>query len=68
MRAELEHMLAKAEDKLRVAQLLLDEGAWDDCASRAYCAAFHAVSALHLSQGNAFSSHSQVSGNSTRTS
>jgi uncharacterized protein (UPF0332 family) len=55
-------MLAKAEDKLKVARVLLHEGAWDDCASRAYYAAFHAVSALHLSQGNAFSSHSQVIG------
>jgi uncharacterized protein (UPF0332 family) len=55
-------LLAKAGEKLRVAELLLGVNAWDDAASRAYYAAFHAVSALHLERGNAFSSHAQAIG------
>ena len=55
-------MLARASDKLRVARLLLEGEAWSDAASRAYYAAFHAVSALHLAHGKTFSTHSQLIG------
>jgi len=40
---------------------VLTEGLPDDAASRAYYAAFHAMSALHLADGNAFSIHAQLS-------
>jgi len=55
-------LLATAAAKLRAADLLIAEGLPDDAASRAYYAAFHAVSALHLAEGNAFSSHAQLIG------
>lgn len=55
-------MLARAAEKLKVAELLLENRAWDDAASRAYYAAFHAVSALLLSRGKTFSKHAQVLG------
>jgi len=59
---ECDALLAAADAKLRAADLLLTEGLPDDAASRAYYAAFHAVSALHLADGNAFSSHAQLIG------
>jgi uncharacterized protein (UPF0332 family) len=59
---ECDALLAAADTKLRAAELLLTEGLPDDAASRAYYAAFHAVSALHLADGNAFSSHAQLIG------
>lgn len=62
MSGEISAILAKAEDKLRIAEVLLREAAWDDAVSRAYYAAFHAVSALHLSHGNSYSSHAQTIG------
>lgn len=62
MTPECDALLSAAEAKLRAADLLLAEELPDDAASRAYYAAFHAVSALHLAQGNAFSSHAQVIG------
>ena len=60
MTPECDALLAAADAKLRAADLLLTEGLPDDAASRAYYAAFHAVSALHLADGNAFSSHAQL--------
>ncbi len=62
MTPECDILLAAADVKLRAADLLLTEGLPDDAASRAYYAAFHAVSALHLADGNAFSSHAQLIG------
>lgn len=62
MTPECDALLAAADAKLRAADLLLTEGLPDDAASRAYYAAFHAVSALHLADGNAFSSHAQLIG------
>jgi len=44
-------LLAAAAAKLRAADLLIAERLPDDAASRAYYAAFHAVSALHLAEG-----------------
>lgn len=55
-------MLARAAKKLKVAELLLDNGAWDDAASRAYYTAFHGISALLLSRGKTFSRHAQLIG------
>jgi len=62
VRLQIDAVLHKAAEKLRVAEMLAANGAWDDAASRAYYAAFHAISALHLSQGNTFSSHAQSIG------
>lgn len=55
-------LLAQAEEKLRAATLLLHGHAWGDASSRAYYAAFHAVSAALLSRGETYSSHAQVLG------
>ncbi len=62
MKDEVQAMLALAEEKLRAAGLLLEGRAWADAASRAYYAAFHSVSAVLLSKGQAYSSHAQVLG------
>ncbi|MBK1707424.1 MULTISPECIES: HEPN domain-containing protein [Halochromatium] len=62
MTPHIESVLRKAVEKLRVAEMLVANGAWDDAVSRAYYAAFHAISALHLSQGQTFSSHAQSIG------
>lgn len=62
MKEEIQSILDKAAAKLRAAQVLLDLAAWDDAASRAYYATFHAISALHLSRNNTFSSHAQLIG------
>jgi uncharacterized protein (UPF0332 family) len=62
VKEEIKAVLAQAEEKLRVARLLLDGHAWGDASSRAYYAAFHAVSALLLSRGETYSSHAQVIG------
>ena len=44
--AILKAMLDKARQKLAAAQRAFDAGDWDDASSRAYYAAFHAVSAV----------------------
>jgi uncharacterized protein (UPF0332 family) len=62
VRDELKAVLAIAEEKLRAAQLLIAGKAWGDASSRAYYAAFHAVSAALLSRGETYSSHAQVLG------
>jgi len=55
-------LLAHARAKLDAARVLLEARAPGDAASRAYYAAFHAVSAALLARGQAFSSHAQVLG------
>ena len=50
----------RAIDALRDAQVLLANGGFDGEASRAYYAAFHAVTALFAMEGRAFSKHSAV--------
>lgn len=55
-------MLARAADKLTVAEILLSNSAWDDAASRAYYAAFHSITALLFSRGQSYSSHAQLLG------
>lgn len=62
MKGELRALLARADEKLRAARLLLQGGAWGDAASRAYYAAFHAVSAVLLSKGESYSTHAKVLG------
>ncbi len=55
-------MLKKAHSKLTTARSNLAQGYFDDAASRAYYAAFHAISAVLLTKGLHFSSHAQVIG------
>lgn len=55
-------LLRHAEEKLRAARVLLEADAPGDAASRAYYAAFHAVTAALLSLGQAYSSHGQTLG------
>ena len=62
MSPELTALLALADEKLRAAGLLIAGGAWGDASSRAYYAAFHAVSAALLSRGETYSRHGQVLG------
>lgn len=60
-------LLTQAEEKLRAASWLLQGRAWGDASSRAYYAAFHAVSAALLSKGETYSSHAQVLGRFNKT-
>ena len=56
-------MLQKAGEKLTTAEIDFRNERYDDSISRAYYAVFHAVSAVLLSKGFHFSTHSQVIGN-----
>lgn len=58
----LSAMLAKADEKLAAARRDFKDGFFGEVSSRAYYAAFHAVSAVLASQGLTFSSHAQVIG------
>jgi uncharacterized protein (UPF0332 family) len=62
VRDELAALLALSDEKLRAAQLLVAGGAWGDASSRAYYAAFHAVSAALLSRDETYSRHGQILG------
>jgi uncharacterized protein (UPF0332 family) len=62
MTPESQALLAAANAKLKAAELLRKEGLTGDAASRAYYAVFHAISAVHLANGNTFSSHAQLIG------
>lgn len=53
-------LLAKAEQSVAAASLLLDDDYVDFAASRAYYAMFYAVEALLLSKEMSFSKHSAV--------
>ncbi len=55
-------MLSKACEKLKTARIDLDNERYDDSVSRSYYAVFHAISAVLLSKGLHFSSHSQTIG------
>ncbi|MEM9485857.1 MAG: HEPN domain-containing protein [Cyanobacteria bacterium P01_F01_bin.116] len=57
---EIQVNLDRAESSLQAAQLLIGTDFLDDAASRAYYAAFHAASALLLSENLSFNSHSGV--------
>jgi uncharacterized protein (UPF0332 family) len=56
----LRAMLKKAQQKLAAARKDMESGFFGDACSRAYYAAFHAVSAVPANNGLAFSSHSQT--------
>ena len=55
-------MLAKAQDKLSSARIMLENGRFDDTVSRSYYAVFHAISAALFSKSLSYSSHAQVIG------
>ncbi|WP_448572844.1 HEPN domain-containing protein [Trichothermofontia sp.] len=57
---EIQAKLERAEASLQAARLLLASELLDDSASRAYYTVFHAASALLLSRGLNFNSHSGV--------
>ncbi len=57
---EVQANLNRANSSLQSARILLTSGFADDAASRAYYAAFHAASALLLSQDLEFGSHTGV--------
>ena len=64
---EVAALLAHARAKLEAARILLAARAPGDAASRAYYAASHAVSAVLVARGQAYSSHAQVLGAFNRT-
>lgn len=53
----VEGYMAKAKEKLRVAQTLLKNGDHEDAVSRAYYAAFHAAQAALLTEGLSAGTH-----------
>jgi uncharacterized protein (UPF0332 family) len=55
-------MLRKEDRKLAAAERLLETGDWEDASSRAYYAAFHAISAVLWKDGKSFTSHAQTLG------
>ena len=55
-------MMAQAKRKLAAARRELKAGFADEAVSRAYYAAYHAISAVLASPGCAFSSHAQTLG------
>lgn len=59
---ELRAIIGKATSKLMSARENYAAGFMDDASSRAYYAAFHAVSAVLFADGKAFSSHKQTLG------
>jgi len=58
----LQAMFNKSLVKIASARIDLKEGLFDDAASRAYYAAFHAISAVLAQRGRTFSSHGQLLG------
>ncbi|MGC9778420.1 MAG: HEPN domain-containing protein [Candidatus Heimdallarchaeota archaeon] len=52
-----EEQIAQAEEKLRVAELLLKEGFYNDAVSRAYYCIFFAASALLSTKGISIKTH-----------
>jgi hypothetical protein len=60
--AAIRQMLRKARQKLAAATRALEAEDWDDASSRAYYAAFHAISAVLWKRGLTYSSHGQTLG------
>lgn len=58
----LQSLIAKARRKLANAKDNLTLASWEDASSRAYYAAFHAISAVLLERDLTFSSHGQTLG------
>lgn len=54
--------LRKAKEKMKTARIDYDFQRYEDSISRAYYAVFHAISAVLLSKGLHYSSHSQTIG------
>jgi uncharacterized protein (UPF0332 family) len=61
-KSDLSALLKNALDKLDSAKILYENIRYDDAVSRAYYAAFHAMSAALLSKDLSYSSHGQVIG------
>ncbi len=59
---KLREIMNKSRRSLEDAILLNKKGSYDSAASLAYYAVFHAIQALLLTKGLAFSKHSQVKG------
>jgi len=59
-------MLKKAREKLKTAEINYEFERYEDSISRAYYAVFHAISAVLLSKGLTYSSHSQTIGSFNR--
>ncbi len=57
---EIKANLDRSNSSLQAAKLLKEAGLLDDSASRAYYSVFHAASALLLSRGVTFNSHSGI--------
>ncbi len=57
---EIKSNFDRANSSLQAAKLLKDAGLLDDSASRAYYSVFHSASALLLSRGFTFHSHTGV--------
>jgi uncharacterized protein (UPF0332 family) len=60
MTAEQAALLRKAQDSLRAAKLLADQGFYDFAISRAYYTMFYVAEAFLLGEGVAYSRHSGV--------
>ena len=61
-KADLSALLKNAYEKLETARILYENARYDDAVSRAYYAAFHAMTAALLSKDLSYSSHGQVIG------
>jgi uncharacterized protein (UPF0332 family) len=61
-KTDLAALLKKASEKLETAKIMFDNARYDDAVSRAYYAAFHAMTAALLSRDLSYSSHGQVIG------
>lgn len=59
-------MLKKAREKLKTAEINYEFERYKDSISRAYYAVFYAISAVLLSKGLTYSSHSQTIGSFNR--
>lgn len=59
---KLQEIIRKSRQSLEDATLLNEKASYDSAASLAYYAVFHALQALLLSKGLAFSKHAQVKG------
>jgi uncharacterized protein (UPF0332 family) len=57
---EQEQLIAKAQDSLKAARVLANEGLYDFAISRAYYTMFYVAEAFLLSEGLSFNKHSAV--------
>lgn len=65
-KADLSALFKNALEKLETARILYENARYDDAVSRAYYAAFHAMTAALLSKDLSYSSHGQVIGSFNR--